>query len=51
MKVLVQSKTEGQIYIEPERLVKVAQHRLAFANEPTYHTDPTYNLRKDHRKP
>ncbi len=47
MPVLAISKTQGPIYITPERWQRVCQVRLAMCNEPHYTADPTYNLRKD----
>lgn len=46
MPVLVQSKSQGQIYIEPERWQRVAKARMDVAGEPNWRTDPTYNLRR-----
>jgi hypothetical protein len=46
MPVLVQSKSQGQIYIEPERWARVCNARLAMSSEPTFKNDPTYNLRR-----
>jgi hypothetical protein len=47
MPVLAHSRAaNGLIPIEPERMSRVCAARLVMANEPTWRSDPTYNLRR-----
>ena len=47
LKVLAYSKSAGDlIEIEPARLEKVCGVRMQIAPTPTYHNDPTYNLKR-----
>ena len=46
MPVLVSTKSQGMTEWTPERVQKVALHRLQFADESNWRDDPTYNLRK-----
>lgn len=47
MPCLVSTKSEGLTEWDPARLQRVASAKLNLANEPLWHSDPTYHLRKD----
>ena len=46
MPVLVSTHSQGMVTWDPDRAQRAYADRLAMSNAPSWHSDPTYNLRR-----